>query len=291
MNIFEREASEVTTNNRIKVAIAGVNGRMGRASLSPVLHDGAFELVGAFGRKGARYVGCDISEFTDAVDEGNHLGMGVSDSFEEMLAQDGVLPDVLLDFTVSEASVGLAREAIRKGIRPVIGTSGLSKDDIAELSMLCADKRVGALVVPNFSIGAVLMMEFSRQAAKHYSNVEIVEMHHTKKLDAPSGTATHTAGKIAGLGKRFNEREVREVELMPHARGAEHSSGVRVHSLRLPGLISHQEVFFGSEGELLSIKHDSFNTKCFLKGIALAIKEVMKIDELKVGLENILLRD
>lgn len=287
MNIFERESTNVA-ESRIKVAIAGVNGRMGRASLNPILHDGAFELVGAFGRRGARYVGCDISELTDAVEVGSHLGLAVSNSFEEVLELD--TPDVLLDFTVSELSVSLAKTAIERGIRPVIGTSGLTKDAVAELSQLCAEKRVGALVVPNFSIGAVLMMEFSRQAAKHYSNVEIVEMHHTKKIDAPSGTASHTINKIAAAGKRFNEKEVREVELMPHARGAEHNSGVRVHSLRLPGLISHQEVFFGSDGELLTIKHDSFNTNCFLKGIALSIKEVMKLSELKVGLESILLQ-
>lgn len=147
MNIFERESTDVA-ESRIKVAIAGVNGRMGRASLNPILHDGAFELVGAFGRRAARYVGCDISELTDAVEVGSHLGLAVSNSFEEMLELD--TPDVLLDFTVSESSVPLAKAAIERGIRPVIGTSGLTKDAIAELSQLCAEKRVGAMVVPNF---------------------------------------------------------------------------------------------------------------------------------------------
>lgn len=290
MSIFERESPTSETENRIKVAIAGVNGRMGRASLTPVLTDGHFELVGAFGRQGARYVGCDISELTDALEVGSHLGMAVSNTFEDMLlGMAPEVPDVLLDLSNAEASVVNARAALELNIRPVIGASGLTKDHIAELSQICAQKSIGAMVVPNFSIGAVLMMEFARQAAKHYSNVEVVEMHHTKKLDAPSGTAVHTLGKIASSGKRFNEREVREVELMPHARGAEHTSGVRVHSLRLPGLISHQEVFFGSEGELLTIKHDSFNTKCFLKGISLSIREVMNLTELKVGLESVLL--
>jgi 4-hydroxy-tetrahydrodipicolinate reductase len=273
-------------DERIKVAVAGVNGRMGRASLTPLLTDGAFELVGAFGRSSAAYVGCDLSEFTDATGDNSHLGTPVSSSFEELL--EHTKPDVLLDFMVADASFACAKKAIEKGIRPVIGTSGLSKDQVAELSVMASERRLGAMVIPNFSIGAVLMMEFARQAAKYYSNTEIVEMHHTKKIDAPSGTALYTLNKMAGANKKFNVKEVNEHETMPHVRGAEHSSGIRVHSLRLPGLISHQDVIFGSDGELLTIRHDSFNTTCFLKGIALSVKAVVTLRELKIGLESVL---
>lgn len=273
-------------DERIKVAVAGVNGRMGRASLTPLLTDGAFELVGAFGRSTSSYVGCDLSEFTDATSENSHLGIPVSSSFEHLL--ETTKPDVILDFMVADASFACAKKAIEHGIRPVIGTSGLSKDQVAELSVMAAERRLGGMVIPNFSIGAVLMMEFARQAAKYYSNTEIVEMHHTKKLDAPSGTALYTLNKMASANKKFNVKEVAEHETMPHARGAEHNSGIRVHSLRLPGLISHQDVIFGSDGELLTIRHDSFNTKCFLKGISLSVKAVVTLSEMKIGLESVL---
>jgi 4-hydroxy-tetrahydrodipicolinate reductase len=142
--------------------------------------------------------------------------------------------------------------------------------------------------VPNFSVGAVLMMEFAKQAGAFYENVEIVEMHHTKKLDAPSGTAMHTAGKLKQSGNRFNPKEVEEHELLPHTRGGQTDAGVRIHSLRLPGLISHQEVIFGSPGELLTIRHDSFNTDCFLRGIKMSIQAIGELDELIVGLDHLL---
>ncbi len=271
---------------RIKVAVAGINGRMGRASLTPILKDGAFELVGAFGRTGAPYVGCDLSEFTDATEDRSQLGIPVCSSFDHLL--EFTHPDAIIVLMVADASFACAKQALENGIRPVIGASGLSKDQIAELSVLASERQMGALLVPNFSIGAVLMMEFAKQASKYYGNAEIVEMHHTKKLDAPSGTAVHTVNKMASGGKKFNVKEVTEHESMPHVRGAEHSSGIRVHSLRLPGLISHQDVIFGSDGELLTIRHDSFNTNCFLRGIALSLKAVMQLTELKIGLETIL---
>ena len=274
------------TDARIKVAVAGINGRMGRASLSPILRDGAFELIGAFGRTGAPYVGCDLSEFTDATEDGSQLGIPVCSSFDQLL--ESGYPDAILVLMVADASYECAKRALESGIRPVIGASGLSKDQIAELSVLASERKMGALLIPNFSIGAVLMMEFAKQASKYYGNAEIVEMHHPKKVDAPSGTATHTMNKMASGGKRFNVKEVAEHESMPHVRGAEHSSGIRVHSLRLPGLISHQDVIFGSDGELLTIRHDSFNTNCFLRGITLSLKAVMQLDELKIGLETIL---
>ncbi len=274
------------TDARIKVAVAGINGRMGRASLSPILRDGAFELIGAFGRKGAPYVGCDLSEFTDATEDGSQLGLPVSSTFDDLL--EIAYPDAILVLMVADASFACAKKALESGIRPVIGASGLSKDQIAELSVLASERKMGALLIPNFSIGAVLMMEFAKQASKYYGNAEIVEMHHPKKVDAPSGTATHTLNKMASGGKRFNVKDVVEHETMPHVRGGEHSSGIRVHSLRLPGLISHQDVIFGSDGELLTIRHDSFNTNCFLRGITLSLKAVMQLNELKIGLETIL---
>ena len=272
---------------KIKVAIAGINGRMGRAGLNALLADDAFEIVGAFGKSGGDYVGKDLSFFQTGNDN-KQVGITACGSFEEMLTQAKSKPDVLLDNMVAAASFESAKKAIAAGIRPVVGTSGLKPEMVAELQQMATDRSIGALIVPNFSIGAVLMMEFSRQAAKYFGNVEVIEMHGPKKVDAPSGTAMHTLNKIAAAGGPFNPKLVDEHELIPHARGGQHESGVRVHSLRMPGMISHQEVLFAGDGELLVVRHDSFTTNCFVKGIILALKSVITSSELRVGLETVL---
>ncbi|HEY9777056.1 MAG TPA: 4-hydroxy-tetrahydrodipicolinate reductase [Planktothrix sp.] len=269
----------------IKVVIAGVNGRMGRASLQAL--DGRTDLavVGAFGRQGAPYVGKDIGEIS-AFAAKDKTGILVSNGFLDSVT--GAKPDVLLDFTLSEIAVENAKAALERGIRPVIGTSGISPQETDELAKIASQKKLGAMIVPNFSVGAVLMMEFSRQAAAMFEHAEIIEMHHPAKVDAPSGTAMHTVRKIAASGNQFNKPQVQEKELLKGARGGSGDAGVHVHSLRLPGLISHQEVIFGGDGELLSIKHDSFTVDCFLKGIVMALKAVMQQERLTVGLESIL---
>jgi 4-hydroxy-tetrahydrodipicolinate reductase len=270
-------------SSRIKVAIAGVNGKMGRASVQMILDDPELELVGAFGRPGAPYAGKQmIAGFSGHGSTAVTVANGIEDCFAVQK------PDVLLDWTLAEPAVEHAKYALEHKVHPILGVSGLNQADVEELSNLSKGLGLGAMIVPNFSIGAVLMMEFARQAGKHFSNVEIVEMHHTKKLDAPSGTSMHTARKLAEHEKTYNAKEVNEKELLPGVRGAVTDSGVRIHSIRLPGLISHQDVFFGSDGELLSIRHDSFNTNCFIKGIILSIKSVTKMSSLVVGLEHLL---
>jgi 4-hydroxy-tetrahydrodipicolinate reductase len=266
----------------IKVAIAGINGKMGRASARAILADDELKLAGAFGKSGAPYVGLDVGELASTLKTGILVSNGITDVFS------GAAPDVLLDFTRAEAAFDHARLALERGVRPVIGTSGLGEKEIQTLSELATKHKVGGMVVPNFSVGAVLMVEFARQAAAMYANVEVVEMHHTRKLDAPSGTAMYTLKKLKSAGGPFNQKEVEDKELLAGARGAQSDSGVRVHSLRLPGLISHQEVIFGANGELLTIRHDSFNTDCFIKGILMALKAVTKMNNLVVGLENLL---
>lgn len=269
----------------IKVAVAGINGRMGKAFVQAFFNDPAIKIVGAWGRENAQYVGHDIGEVAE-VPAGWRAGILVSSGFIDCVA--ACSPDVILDLTHAEAAWRTATSAIGKGIRPVIGTSGLSQTHLKELGILAEKNNVGAMVVPNFSVGAVLMMEFARQAGRFIPNVEIVEMHHTQKIDAPSGTASHTANKLADSRAHYNAKRVEEKELMPGARGAVTGSGVRIHSMRLPGMISHQEVLFGAEGELLTIKHDSFNTKCFVEGERMALTHVMSINKLVVGLDQIL---
>lgn len=267
----------------MKVAVAGVNGKMGRASVQMILGDPELQLTGAFGRRGASYAGKNmIAGFSGD----SSTAVVVSDNIEDCFKQNA--PDVLLDFTIAEPAVEHAKYALAHGVRPVIGVSGVPPESVESIRSLASSKKLGAMIVPNFSIGAVLMMEFAKQAGKHFSHVEIVEMHGTKKLDAPSGTAMHTGRKLAENGRNYNPREVAERELISGARGGAADSGVRIHSLRLPGLISHQDVIFGGDGELLTIRHDSYNTNCFVKGILLSIKSVMKVDSLVVGLESLL---
>lgn len=268
----------------VKVAIAGVNGKMGRCSVTAVAGDDELEFTGAFGREDASYVGSDLSKFLPGSQA--ELGVKVSRNFKECIASDK--PDVLLEFTRAESAMAHAKLALENGIHPLIGTSGLNKGDLEELDQLCRKANLGAMHIPNFSIGAVLMMEFAAEAGKHFGNVEVVEMHGVKKLDAPSGTAMYTADKLSSGGKSFNEREVEEKELLKGARGAVASGNVRVHSLRLPGLISHQDVVFGSVGELLEIRHASFNSDCFLAGIRLAAKKIVGSKNFSQGLDKLL---
>ena len=267
-----------------KIVIAGIAGRMGRASAKAILGEADLVLVGGFDQPGSRIVGQDIGALAATGDDST--GILVSNDFKACMA--GAVPDVLLDFTRADAAFANGCFALEQGISPVIGTSGLSQKQIEELKEISQRKQIPGLVVPNFSVGAVLMMEFARQAALMFGDTEIVEMHHTGKPDAPSGTAMHTLNKMAAAGQKFNEPRVPETELMAGARGALADSGIRVHSLRLPGLISHQEVLFGGPGELLSITHDSFNTECFIKGILLAVRAVRSLSGLLVGLDHVL---
>ncbi len=266
------------------VVVAGIAGRMGRASAKAILADAELSLTGGFDQAGNTLVGQDLGVLTATGDD--KTGILVSNDFEACVA--GKVPDLLLDFTRADAAFANARFALEHGIAPVIGTSGLQNEQIEELKTISRKQKTPGLVVPNFSVGAVLMMEFARQAAQMFGDTEIVEMHHTAKIDAPSGTAVHTLNKMAASGHKFNPERVAEKELMPGARGALADSGIRVHSLRLPGLISHQQVLFGGPGELLTITHDSFNTECFIKGILLALHSVRSLSGFLVGLDNVL---
>ncbi len=283
--------SKSAATRTISLVIAGINGRMGRASVEAIQRNENIKLVGAFGRSGAAYVGKAVEELISTAGK-NARGLKVADNIETCLADLNVLPDVLIDFTEADCAVKHAITALEKGIRPVIGTSGLTESHIKELEQACIKARLGALVVPNFSVGAVLLINFAKQASKFFQNVEIVETHKLGKLDAPSGTAMHTARVISEVGtkmnKKFNENLVKEHELLGGARGGIADSGVRVHSLRLPGILSKQDVYFAGVGELLTLRHESHNTKCFEQGIVIAIKAVAELNTFVLGLDNII---
>jgi 4-hydroxy-tetrahydrodipicolinate reductase len=213
-----------------------------------------------------------------------------SDPFEERL--EASRPQVLLDFSVPDAVDGHVETAIELGIRPVIGTSGLARDRVSVFQERCREIDLGGIVAPNFSLGALLLMRLAVEAGRHLTQVEILELHHDRKIDAPSATAIRTAELMAqsrsldpcsGSTAPVPACE----EKVPGVRGGE-VQGIRIHSVRLPGLLAHQEVLLGGPGQLLTLRHDTFDRTAFLPGILLALRKVSELDRLVVGLENVL---
>ena len=196
-------------------------------------------------------------------------------------------PDVVVDFTFHAWAAEVLSVLIDAGVRPVIGTSGLSEEQIAGFEARCRARGIGGLWASNFAIGAVLMMHFARLAARHYRAAEIIELHHDGKVDAPSGTALATARAMEQTrGEPFTRQQPATVTV-PGTRGGE-SGGVSIHSVRLPGLVAHQEVIFGGPGELLTIRHDSLTRSSFMPGVLLAVRAVMERTDGVRGLEPLL---
>jgi 4-hydroxy-tetrahydrodipicolinate reductase len=195
--------------------------------------------------------------------------------------------DVVVDFTNAEVSMAAARVAIKQKVSMVIGTTGLSEENLAEIENLCQTYKVGAVVAPNFSLGAALLIHLSKFAAKFFNHVEIIEMHHDKKADAPSGTAIATArAMLQARGKPFIYPKATH-EVLSNTRGGE-MDGIAIHSLRLPGFMAGQEVVFSGAGETLSLHHNAISRECYLPGVILAIKEVTKRKGLTYGLDALL---
>ncbi|GAA0519594.1 4-hydroxy-tetrahydrodipicolinate reductase [Saccharopolyspora subtropica] len=247
-------------NNPIKVGVLGARGRMGSEAVRAVGEAPDTELVAAINRE---------DPLTGLVDGGAQV------------AVDLTHPDAVLDNI---------RFCVEHGIHVVVGTSGLGTPELDRVRGWLADRpEVGVLVAPNFAIGAVLSMRFAELAAKFFESVEIVELHHPKKADAPSGTAARTAQVVAqaraaaGLGA-VPDATTKELD---GARGAD-VDGVRVHSVRMTGLVAHQEVLFGTEGETLTIRHDSYDRRSFMPGVLLSIREVGSRPGLTVGLDALL---
>jgi 4-hydroxy-tetrahydrodipicolinate reductase len=229
----------------IHVAVAGARGKMGRVAVEAFSAADEFDYVGGFARE------ADSDE-------------RIYDSVEELLTQR--IPNVLLDFTTHPASVDVAMKALAYGVRPVIGASGWTDDERDSLARMAGERGIGAMIVPNFSPGAVLMMRFAEEASRFFRAAEIVEMHRTEKKDKPSGTAVQTAGRMWRAG----------------------GIDPAIHSVRLPGLVAHQEVMFGGNGELLTIRHDSFSRDSFVPGMFAAVRAVMHVRGLVIGLDTIL---
>lgn len=262
----------------IRVMVCGAYGKMGREVLKAVYKDEQLSVVGAAD------VNSDFCDVGDLIGEGK-TGIIVGNDLQTVINE--TKPQVMVDFTNPQSVMDNVQTAIRNGVCPVVGTTGLSEANVNELRDQCKKNKVNALVSPNFSVGAILMMKLSQEAAKYFPQVEIIELHHDQKLDAPSGTAIRTAELIAQQRGYLKQGHPAEVEKLEGARGGE-LSGIRLHSVRLPGYVAHQEVIFGGIGQTLTIRHDSISRESFMPGVVLACKKVLTLDGLVVGLENIL---
>ena len=259
----------------IRVVVAGALGKVGSEMVAAVQRDPALRLVGAVEVRG--------SQHELPLTNGSLVPLGA----DVNAILDRTRPRVLVDFTRADAAMANVRAAFKHRVSPVVGTTGLSADDLAEIRDLCAATGVGAVVASNFALGAVLLMHFARVAARYFDHAEIIELHHDQKADAPSGTALTTARLM---------RESRGGDLASAATGKYTLEGVRggvqggvnIHSVRLPGLVAHQEVIFGGLGQTLTLRHDSISRESFVPGVLMAVKEVVKRQDLVAGLEGLL---
>jgi len=243
----------------IRVGVAGHRGKVGSL------------LVAAFDADpGIEYVG----------------GVGTGDDLAAFLKK--TRPQALVDFTRPSVALHNALAAVAAGTAPVVGTSGIPAEGIDKLEVACKEKRLGGIVAPNFAIGAVLMMHLAEIAAPHFDAAEIVEMHHSAKLDAPSGTALSTAKRLAAKrgGKPFAHKKA-EKETLPGTRGGEEGN-IAVHSIRLPGFVADQEVIFGLPGQTLTIAHRTTSREAYVPGVLLAIRRVTSEPRFYRGLDELL---
>ncbi|TCT25557.1 dihydrodipicolinate reductase [Melghiribacillus thermohalophilus] len=262
----------------IKIIVAGPRGKMGSEALRLIEKTDHFELVGAIDRK---YNGRKVKEITGLPP----FDAPIYTSAEQALHE--LEPDVLIDLTTPDAGYYHTRLALENNVSPVVGTTGFSQEQLNMLGHLAEEKEIGAVIAPNFAVGAVLMMQFARWAARYFPDVEIIEKHHDQKLDAPSGTAVKTAELIQEVRSEKQQGHPDEKEIVKGSRGA-NIHGMHIHSVRLPGLIAHQEVIFGGTGQTLTIRHDSYHRESFMTGVKLAVEQVRKLNGLVYGLENLL---
>lgn len=263
----------------IKIILAGPRGRMGREAVDLIHNTKHFQLVACLDKVNEGKLLSDVEGFPN-IDA--PIFNDPRACFQEVEA------DVLIDLTTPEIGKINTKLAVEYGIRPVVGTTGFNEEELKELKDLAASKKVGVIIAPNFAVGAILMMKFAQMAAKHFQDVEIMELHHDRKLDAPSGTAIKTAELISKTREPKRQGHPEEEETIQGARGAETKDGIRIHSVRLPGLVAHQEVMFGGEGQSLTIRHDSYNRASFMSGVKLSVETIMNLEELVYGLENII---
>lgn len=263
--------------NLLKVAVTGACGKVGREMVKAVVNAPDLHLVGA------------VDLVHQGEDIGELVGVGkqqvtVTGSIQEVFSKD---PDVIIDFTNADAAFQLISAAVVQGISVVSGSTGFSSQQLEKIHGLCERTKTGAVIAPNFALGAVLMMRLCKEVAKWFQDAEIIELHNPHKLDAPSGTALRTADliqeqwEVNGINKEF------PINTEQAARG-DQTHGLPIHSVRLPGVVAHQEVIFGALGQTLTIRHDSYTRESFVPGVMMAVRKVKTLKGVVFGLENII---
>jgi len=241
-----------------RIIINGANGKMGSLTVETISSQHDMEIVA----------------------KTNH-----EDSLSELIKEKKA--DIVVDFTAANCCFENTKEIIQAGARPVIGTSGLLPDQVKSLQRLCQENKTAGIIAPNFSIASVLLIKYAQETARYFPDVEIIEMHHNHKQEAPSGTAIKTADMIAKNKSRENNVHPQETEILAGARGAQLKQ-IPIHSIRLPGLVAHEQIIFGGLGETLTLKHDCIDRQAYMPGVLLACRKVMQLNQLVYGLENIL---
>ena len=262
-----------------KIIVTGAMGKMGVEIVRTILADKNLTLVGVLGNK------TGIGEDIGTVTIGKEIGIKVRNDFEKLLNE--TKPDLVLDVTNSEPSYQIIIKTLESGINCITGTTGFSYEQLDKIKKITEEKNLTTLIIPNFSIGAVLMMMFSEKAGKYFDNVEIIEMHHEKKKDSPSGTAIKTAEMISKNNNKFNFNLPESFETVENVRGG-HINNINIHSIRMPGFVATQEVLFGGTGQVFVIKHQTINRTAYMDGVILAIKKSLELNGYIYGLENIL---
>ena len=275
----------------IQVVVAGALGRMGSEVIKAINSSNDYELVAAI----------DNQKEKEGNDIGSLIGLGplnvfVSSDFEGSLcaASQNVPKDgnnngaVLVDFTHPKVAYQHTRTAIAYGVHPVIGTTGITTDQLEDLSKFAEKSSLGSAIIPNFSVGMVLLQQAAAAAARFYEFAELTEMHHNNKADAPSGTCIKTAELIEEQRASFNRSLINEEESIKGSRGGSRPSGLRLHSIRLPGLVAHQQVMFGSNGETYELAHNTIDRSAYMPGVLLVVKKIRSFTQLVYGLEKIL---
>ena len=287
-----KKSKKMSSDNQpIPVLVAGALGRMGSEVIKAINSSNDFELVGAI----------DNQKEKEGQDIGSLIGIGaldvfISSDFEGSLcsASQNLPKDesnngaVLVDFTHPKVAYKHTRTAIAYGVHPVIGTTGITTKQLEDLSNFAEKACVGSAIIPNFSVGMVLLQQAAAAAARFYEHAELTEMHHNKKADAPSGTCIKTAELIEEQRSLFNISSINEEESIIGSRGGSRPSGLRLHSIRLPGLVAHQQVMFGSNGETYKLSHNTIDRSAYMPGVLLVIKKVRAYSNLVYGLEKIL---
>ncbi len=255
----------------IKTGVIGASGKMGKQVISAVIADSELELV------------CAVDKFN--VGQEVLKGVKIQDDIKKAIME--TKPDIVVDFTQPSTIFENIKTYMDLHVKSVIGTTGLTNEQLEEIEKISKKGNTGILIAPNFSIGAILMMKFAAEASKYFNNAEIIEFHHNQKKDAPSGTAIKTAQMMIKNNKNFKFGNCDEKETIKGARGGDYET-VQIHAVRMPGFVASQEVIFGADGQTLKIHHDTINRECYMSGVLLAVKHLYKNNTFIYGLENIL---